>query len=341
MTAAVNGPSDEAGFFAPGRVNLIGEHLDYNGGRCLPIALGVGTTTTIRRAARTSFSSAQVSDSKGWTAYAEGVLHALADDGVPVPPVEIVIDSTVPLGAGLSSSAALTCSIALAALWAADTEAEPEQVIRAAMRAENEAAGAPTGGMDQTVSVLAREGHALLIDFDDGSQQQVPWDADVIVIDTKVRHALNDGRYGERRAQCEAAAEALGVPLLARATSWDGLDGVLARRARHVVTEMARVAQVLVGQDVGAAMTASHESLRDDFEVSCPELDTAVEAALGAGAHGARMTGGGFGGSAIALVDPDRAEDVRGAVTEAFGRRGFTPPEFLDGHASRGAHRVW
>jgi galactokinase len=326
----------DASFFAPGRVNLIGEHLDYNGGRCLPIALSVGTTVRARLASELTFSSRQAgSVSSGWTAYAAGVITALDLD---LPGLDLEIDSTVPIGSGLSSSAALTCAVALAALWAGGVEPDPELVIRAARQAEA-LAGAPTGGMDQTVSVLAREGHALLLDFSTGTRQHVPWDHEVLVIDTRARHALNDGGYAERRAQCEAAAAALGVQLLAAATSWDGLDGVLAKRARHVVTEMRRVDQVLAG-DVGPALTASHASLRDDFEVSCPELDVAVDAALEAGALGARMTGGGFGGSAIALVDGGQEADVRACLEEAFGRRGWTPPGFLSGAASGGARQL-
>lgn len=329
----------EATFFAPGRVNLIGEHLDYNGGRCLPIALGVGATVSASHAASTQFRSRQVSSSDSWQVYAAGVFAALADEGVSVPPVDVLVDSTVPLGAGLSSSAALTCGVALAGLWAADASPDPELVVRVAMRAENEAAGAPTGGLDQTVCVHAREHHALLLDFATGSRELVPWSHRLLVIDTRVRHELNDGGYAERRAQCEAAAAELGVRRLAEATSWDGLDGVLLRRARHVITEMRRVEQLLSGEP-GPAMIASHASLRDDFEVTCPELDTAVDAALEAGATGARMTGGGFGGSAIALVTDAVAEGVRDAVESAFARRGWGQPGFLDGAARDGARRV-
>lgn len=322
----------DASFFAPGRVNLIGEHLDYNGGRCLPIALSVGTTVRARRADRFTFRSSQ--EQPGWTAYVEGVLTAL---DLELPGLDLEVESSVPIGAGLSSSAALTCSLALAALWAAGQDADPDRVIKAA-RAAEALAGAPTGGMDQTVSVLAREGHALLLDFAAGTRQHVPWPHEVLVVDTRVRHALNDGRYAERRAQCEAAASALGVPQLAAATDWRSLDGVLAKRARHVITEMERVSRVLAG-DAGPAFTESHASLRDDFEVSCPELDVAVEAALEAGSAGARMTGGGFGGSAIALVDGSSRDAVRAAVEEAFVRRGWETPGFLDGYASSGALR--
>jgi galactokinase len=325
----------EAMFFAPGRVNLIGEHLDYNGGRCLPIALSVGATVTVRRAPTTTFESRQLSGGS-WTSYAAGVLRALALEGIEVPPISLTVDSTVPIGSGLSSSAALTCAVGMAALWAAEVPLDPDLVIPAAMHAEAEAAGAPTGGLDQTASMLCRAGHALLLDFATGARRQVPWRHTLLVVDTRVRRALNDGRYAERRAECEEAARALGVRRLASATSWEGLEGVLAKRARHVVTEMLRVDQVLAG-DIGPAFTASHESLRDDFEVSCPELDVVVEAALDGGAHGARMTGGGFGGSAIALVDNDRVDEVRACVASAFGRRGWPAPGFLDGTASSGA----
>jgi galactokinase len=347
----------EATFFAPGRVNLIGEHLDYNGGRCLPIALSVGTTVRVstRRDDRVRITSRNLSaafegrlsdlrSATGWPAYAAGVLWALQQDGAPVPGLEIEVESTVPVGAGLSSSAALTCGVALGGLWASGLPEDGDEVVRVARRAESEVVGVPTGGLDQTVCVRAQEGRALLIDFAIDAVAPVPWEpeADLLVIDTGVRRSVADGRYAERRAECEAAAARLGLSGLARATSWQGLDGVLARRARHVVTEQHRVTEVLTGdlERIGAAFTDSHISLRDDFEVSCAELDTAVDAALAAGALGARMTGGGFGGAAIALVPRERAEPVREAVTRAFDGRAWGLPRFLDGRACGGARRV-
>lgn len=361
------GAEAESAARAPGRVNLIGEHTDYNRGLVLPLALPHAAVAVVRRrsddvvrAASTGVDEAWVgrladlepgADRPGWVGYAAGVAWALGR----TTGFDVLVDSTVPLGAGLSSSAALECSVATA-LWLAEGEALDAEGRRtlaaAAIRAETEVVGAPTGGMDQTISMLGVADAALLIDFDDDSSRPVrlpgaawAW----LVTDTRVSHALVDGGYATRRADCESAVAALGVPSLRRAT----LEGVTAledervrRRARHVVTEIERVEDAvaaLEGHDVhalGALMAESHVSMRDDFEISCPELDAAVEAALAAGAAGARMTGGGFGGSSVALVPAERIEEVAAAIDARFAAEGFGAPQHLRATASAGAGAV-
>lgn len=384
------GAEPDGTWSAPGRVNLIGEHTDYNGGLCLPFALPHRTYVAVRRtdgdtvrlvSAQESTGVREVALSEvapgtvsGWPAYVVGVAWALREAGHEVGGFDVAVDSCVPYGAGLSSSAALECAAAVAldalyGLGLAGTAAEPDDAGRAALadaciRAENEIAGASTGGMDQAVSLRAREGHALLLDCRDGSTRHVPFDLSahdlaLLVIDTKAEHALVDGQYAARRAACEEAASRLGVATL-REIDLPGLGDALAalahgtgpvgegrdevevlvRRVRHVVTEIARVEE-FVGlldddrvEEVGAAMDASHASLRDDYEVSCRELDVAVEAARQAGALGARMTGGGFGGSAIALVRADAVDAVATAVAAAFAAEGLHAPAFLVATAS-------
>lgn len=362
---------------APGRVNLIGEHTDYNGGLCLPIALPHRTYVALRprQDDLIRLASAQEPDGlrelrlaevapdavEGWAAYVAGVAWALAARGLPVRGFDAVVDSCVPYGAGLSSSAALEASVAVAldavfGLGLAGTADLPDDAGRtvlaaACVRAENEIAGAPTGGMDQSASLRSREGHALLLDCLDSSVRHVPFDLAglaLLVVDTRAEHALVDGQYAARRATCEDAARALGVGSLREVAPGASLDAALerlaeasddpataVRRVRHVVTEIARVEALVALLDAGRVrecgplLDASHASLRDDYEVSCLELDVAVEAAREAGALGARMTGGGFGGSAIALVEQDQVGAVEHAVAQAFAARGLTPPAFL------------
>ena len=371
---------------APGRVNLIGEHTDYNGGLCLPFALPHRTYVAVRCAPgsdRVRLVSAQAATGvreisladvapgtvSGWPAYVVGVAWALREAGHEIDGFDIAVDSCVPSGAGLSSSAALECAAAVAldalfGLGLAGTADGPDDAGRATLaaaciRAENEIAGANTGGMDQSVSLRGQAEHALLLDCRDGSVRHVPFDLTahglaLLVIDTKAAHALVDGQYAARRATCERAAEILGVATLrevdpaglgdalARLAHGTGPVGagshdaeVLVRRIRHVVTEIARVEEFVALLDadrvvrVGDAMDASHASLRDDYEVSCRELDLAVDAARAAGALGARMTGGGFGGSAIALVRADEVDVVATAVAEAFARESLHAPAFL------------
>jgi len=361
---------------APGRVNLIGEHTDYNGGWCLPFALAHRTycAARTREDGRLRIASRQAPGHTwegevgeitagapgGWVAYVAGVAAVLGERvGPDALGADILVDGHVPLGAGLSSSAALSCSSALALH---DLMPELAGVDRAALaeacvRAENDYAGAATGGMDQSVSLRAVDEHALLIDCRDFSLTPVAWtlpEHEVLVIDTRAHHSLADGQYAARRSACERACRTLGVGSL-REVHGREVEDVLAalsgddeavRRVRHVLTENTRVLD-LVGalaereaDEVGRLMVASHVSLRDDYEVSCRELDLAVDAALAAGATGARMTGGGFGGSAIALVARDAVDEVAQAVHAAFVDAGLEAPHFLHATPSAPAHRV-
>ena len=354
---------------APGRVNLIGEHTDYNRGLCLPIALAHTTVAAVAERADGAIRLVSAQDpaswvgavtdaapgrASGWPAYAAGVLWALSESGVDLPGMDVYVDSRVPVGSGLSSSAALECAVAVAAVTLSGRELTPDlraDLVAACVRAETEVAGAPTGGLDQSISLFAEADHALLLDFADGSRAQVPLPlADqglsVLVVDTRVSHALVDGGYAARRDDCAAAAAALGLTSLRDATaeSLAGLgDERLRARARHVVSEIDRVRRAVAAMAagdwpaVGRLFVASHESLRDDYQVSCAELDTAVETSLAAGALGARMTGGGFGGSAIALARSDDVAAIAEAVGAGFADRGFQPPQFLAASASAGA----
>lgn len=378
FTSSFDG-SPEGVWSAPGRVNLIGEHTDYNAGLCLPTALPHRTFIALRRREddRVRLVSAQaegvweanLSDIApgvgGWGAYVAGVAWALAEAGHKVGGFDAAVDSCVPFGAGLSSSAALEAAVAVAldavaGLGLAASDAGRTELVDATRRAENEIAGAPTGGLDQSASLRCREGHALLLDFRPGlsaleSGVPVPFDLDtagltLLVVDTKAEHSHVDGEYGARRATCEQAAQLLGLDSLreiAPALGGMGIDralaelephdadGVLRRRVRHVVSETDRTARfanlVREGRaaDVGPFMLASHVSLRDDYEVSCRELDLVVDTAMATGALGARMTGGGFGGSAIALVHRADVDTVAQTVADAFADAGLTAPAFL------------
>jgi galactokinase len=358
---------------APGRVNLVGEHTDYNDGLCLPFALPHDTVA--RASLRDDDGVRLVSDQQpdpwtgtleecgpggpvGWVAYAAGVLWAMVEAGYDVPRgLDVHVTSTVPLGAGLSSSASLEVAVAVAvhALAGGTLDgAERRRLVEVCRRAETEVVGAPTGGLDQSASLLCRRDQAVLLDFADGSAVPVPLALEeaglaVAVVDTRVSHALTDGGYGARRCECERAAAELGVRSLraVSAAEVDTLaDDVLRRRAHHVVTENDRVRACVDAlslrewRSVGACLTASHASLRDDFEVSCPELDLAVGAALDAGALGARMTGGGFGGSAIALVPAALLPGLTVAVDGAFAAAGLAAPAYLVATAADGARVV-
>jgi galactokinase len=346
---------------APGRVNLIGEHTDYNRGLVLPVALAHTTYAAIAARDDDVVRIASGDDGEawtgtidavgpgevdGWAAYVAGVLWALREDGLDVPGMDVVVHGTVPLGAGLSSSAALECSVALAVCGLLGLEVDDDlrhRLVAACIRAETEVAGAPTGGMDQTISLLAAADAALLIDFDSDSSSPVPLElADagltLLVTDTRVQHALVDGGYAARRADCEAAADTLGVPSLRQASleSVAGIDDErVRRRATHIVTEIARVSETVAAlgagdwASVGRIFATSHASMRDDFEISCPELDLAVSTAVEAGAIGARMTGGGFGGSSIALVPTERLDAVVRAIDTAFVAAAFRAPQHL------------
>jgi galactokinase len=265
----------------------------------------------------------------------------------------------VPIGSGLSSSAALECAVALGVveiLSLPDNTQLRRELVEVCMRAESEMAGAPTGGMDQSVALLGESGQALLLDFADGSARPVPWEPEteglaLVVVDTRVSHSLADGGYASRRAECEAAARSLGVRTLremqGRAEALEELtDPSVRRRARHVLSEMDRVDAAVAALErgehaaLGPLLDASHDSLRDDFEVTCPELDAVVDTCRAEGALGARMTGGGFGGSAIALVPRAKVESTREAVAAVFAEQGWPAPGFLLGRPADGAHRV-
>ena len=367
---------------APGRVNIIGEHVDYNGGPCLPIALphrafvalSPRSDRTVRLVSTQTREAIDVLDldvigPKGtpgevtnhWTAYLAGVAWALEQAGYgPLPGFDAALWSCVPLGGGLSSSAALECATAVAldevcGLGLAGSLEDPNDegrkvLVEAAQAAENQIAGANTGGLDQTASLRCRQGHALALDCRDMSTRQVPFDLsavglELLVIDTRAKHSLADGQYGSRRADCEESARILGVGQLVEVEDLDEAsaalgDDRLVARTRHVVSEIARTRAFIELLDegplegmrlavAGALMNDSHDSLRDDYEVSCEELDVAVEAARVAGAHGARMTGGGFGGSAIALVSADAVLDIAQAVARAYETRGWETPHFI------------
>ncbi|MCQ4121005.1 galactokinase [Rhodococcus tibetensis] len=361
---------------APGRVNLIGEHVDYAGGLVLPFALPYVTVVAarIRDDNRLHCVSTQSADPwqgplsdvtpgrpTGWAAYVAGVVWALRQSGtVPAEAgFDVAVHSTVPVGAGLSSSAALECAFALAVadLLGLPTDTDGRRtLIAACIRAENEIVGASTGGMDQSVAMLARPGHALLLDCRGGDSRLVPLDfesagAQLLVIDTNAPHRLVDGQYGTRRATIEKACAELGVHTLRDIRDVDGALASLAspesvRRVRHVLGEIRRVIEVadLLAQnrisDIGGVLTRSHLSLRNDYEVSSVELDCAVDAALDAGAWGARMTGGGFGGSAIALVPADRVGDVVAQVLDSAASAALPTPQFLSAAPSSAAHRL-
>jgi len=286
------------------------------------------------------------------------VAWALAAAGYEVPGACLAIDSDLPAGAGLSSSAALECVTALALTELAGLDIDRRELAAIARRAENDFAGVPSGIMDQSASLLGRRGHALLLDCRSLDSSQVPFDpaasgARLLLINTRASHELTAGEYGRRRAECEQAARLLGVPSLRYLTDTGDLDrltdAVLRRRARHVLTDDRRVLEVVgwltsasrdAYPEIGRLLTQAHLSLRDDFEVSWPEADAAVDAALAAGALGARMIGGGFGGSVLALVREDAADQVRAAVAGAFAERAWTAPEFLAAAPSDSARHL-
>lgn len=359
---------------APGRVNLIGEHTDYNDGLVFPFAIERRTWAAVGmredrlltvhsgampEPARASLDALDPSQFDGWSAYVFGVVWALRERGVSLDGrvgVDIMLTSDVPLGAGLSSSAAIECGVALALndLW--ELGLSRRELIYVCQLAENGAVGAPTGNMDQTASLMGEAGHGVLIDVRAETADPVALhfadeDLELLVIDTRVHHEHATGGYGARRRSCEEGAAAMGVPSLRDLSESDlpraaeVLDDETFRRVKHVVTENARVARTaqVVQADgpraIGDLLVQSHASMRDDFEISVPELDLAVETALANGAIGARMTGGGFGGAAIALIDVGRAEEVGAAIEAAFADSGFTAPIIFVVNPAAGAHR--
>ncbi len=352
---------------APGRVNLIGEHVDYNEGVVLPFALQFLTITRATARGRDTVCAssegvgsaefpvdARPGDVDGWGAYVAGVVWALRQRGGDLPGLDLAITSDVPLGAGLSSSAALTCSVTAAISDECDLGLTREQAAEVSRAAENDFVGVPTGAMDQLASLLCEADFAMLLDCRSMQTRQIRFDPagaglTLMLIDTAARHSLVGSEYADRRRDCEEAAARLAVPSLRDAT----LSQVaklptdrLRRRARHVVTEIQRVADVAAvlqaghPADIGASLTASHESLRDDFAVSCEELDVTVDAAVSAGALGARMVGAGFGGCVIALCRSANEQSVLRAVRAAYDVHNWRLPRVSGARPSPGAHRV-
>jgi len=407
--AEVYGRDPVGVWFAPGRVNLIGEHTDYNDGFVLPLALPQGTVVAAgppqpvgdgasgdtpvgdsrgkgaksSRAVSTAestpvtyvASAVAPGDVDGWGAYVAGTVWALrtGEPAVAVTDLDLWVDSDVPYGAGLSSSAALECAVAVLVTDLAagppgpDAADAPERdrlaLALAAKRAENDFVGAPTGYMDQMASMLGEEGAALFIDTRSLECTPVPFDLAaaglvLLVVDSRAVHHHADGEYAARRRSCEQAVAELGVRALRDVEEAD-LDAALARlstdelrrRVRHIVTEDARVlAAVDILREhatgpaglraVGPLLTASHDSMRDDFEITVPDVDVLVTAAVAAGAHGARMTGGGFGGCVIALVDTDAADEVAAAMVAAALAAGHREPAVYRARAAGGARRL-
>jgi galactokinase len=360
---------DHGVWAAPGRLNLIGEHTDYNDGFVLPFALAQQTTVTAHRRPSQSWSvsSSRAEDRveispddlrpgriDGWAGYVAGIIWALTDAGFEVPGAALEIDSDVPYGAGLSSSAALECAVLTALCDLGSLDLPVSERPRLAQRAENDYVGMPCGILDQSASTLCVEGHALFMDCRTLETEQVPCDLDglaVLVIDTRAPHRHVDNEYAVRRRTCESAAQLLGLAALRDVVDLDATltrlpDEVMRRRVRHVVTENARVLEAVEAlrsgkvREIGPLMTASHASMRDDYEITVAEVDHAVEVALEQGAYGARMTGGGFGGCVLALVDSPSVPRVAMAVGAAFARKGFTAPSTFTAVPSAGARRI-
>ncbi|MEV6794979.1 galactokinase [Streptomyces sp. NPDC051320] len=368
------GSAPEGTWAAPGRVNLIGEYTDFNEGFVMPLAL---PHTAVAQVSRRDDGVLRLysSDIEGgivqlrideleplantsWAAYPAGVVWALREAGHPITGADIHLSSTVPTGAGLSSSAALevVTAHALSDLYELGLTCQDLAVV--AQRAENAFVGVPCGIMDQTASACCTEGHALYLDCRDLSTRQVPFDLaaqglQLLVVDSRVKHALGDGAYAERRAGCEEGARILGVPAL-RDIPYEQLPQALSQLTdpkvrgyvRHVVSDNHRVERTIAlleagdARAVGPILTEGHASLRDDLLISCEELDLVVASANAGGALGARMTGGGFGGSAVVLVDASHAAAVTKSVTEAFAAAGYTEPRVFEATPSAGTRRL-
>jgi galactokinase len=351
---------------APGRVNLIGEHIDYSEGFVLPFAIADRTYAAISRNSdglvriasqqrknrifTIDINGVKPGSAGDWEKYVLGVIWSLGiTEGV-----DILVDGHVPSGAGLSSSAALECSVAVGLNALFSLGKSLEDLARATQKAENDYVGMPCGIMDQSVSLMGREGSALLLDCRDLTTESVPFDVasaglELLIIDTQAHHALVDGGYAERRASCESVAAKLAIPSM-RHLTMELLDSNRSEvseteyiRARHAVTEIQRVKDAVValrGNDfttLGRLINESHFSLRDDYTVSCPELDVAVDASLNTGALGSRMVGGGFGGSAIALIKARDSELIKSEIRGAFMASKFKAPRFFSALPSQGA----
>ena len=369
---ALTGAAPEGIWRAPGRINLIGEHTDYNDGFVLPFALPQAAYLAAGRRGdgRVRIVSVDLGEEfetgldelapnhDGWHAYLAGVFWALREAGHDVGGADLALASSVPIGAGVSSSAAIECVLVEALNDLYGLGIAPMDRAKLARRAENAYVGAPTGLMDQAASMLCSAGHALFLDCRSLEVEQIPFDPErhghaVLVVDTLTRHSHAGGEYATRRADCERAAELLGVPAL-RDVAASGLAerlGVLAddrliRRARHVVTEDQRVLDAcaaLRADDfaaLGELMTASHASMRDDYEITEPSVDLTVETALAHGAAGARMTGGGFGGCVLVLARLERLDEIEAAVRAAFAASGRPEPAMFVARPADGADRL-
>ena len=366
---SIVGDDPEGIWFAPGRVNLIGEHTDYNDGFVLPFALERRAIMAagLRDGDLLVLVSLELDEVRipladlapgvgGWAAYLAGVVWALREAGHDVRGCTLVMTSDVPLGAGLSSSAAIECAAVAALCDLHGIEATPMERAKLARVAENAYVGAPTGLLDQAASTLCRADAGLFLDCRTLETEMVPLPMaeqgfEMLVLDTKTPHSHVDGEYGTRRTSCEEAARILGVPALRDVTDLDAAlarldDEEMRRRVRHVVTENARVLEALeiarAGRlaDLAPLLDASHASMRDDYEITVPTVDLAVEEARRAGAIGARMTGGGFGGCIIALCPAGEADRIGRAVAEAFAAAGYDAPEWFTALPAAGAGRL-
>ncbi len=367
--AEVFGASPDIIAAAPGRVNLIGEHIDYSDGFVLPFAISDRTYAAVRirddrtvritsiqrrnKVVEVNLDSIKPGLKGEWERYPLSVIWALG----LTSGVDILIDGHVPLGAGLSSSAALECSLATALNHLFSLGYSLQDLARLTQKGENDYVGVPCGIMDQSVSLMAQAGSALLLDCRDLSTKNISFDVasnglELLIIDTQAHHSLTDGGYAERRASCESAVAKLGIQSL-RELTIEQLNSTKSQlteteftRARHAVTEMQRVldaVKVLETKNfeaLGQLLNQSHASLRDDYTVSCPELNSAVDASISAGALGARMVGGGFGGSAIALIKAAHTDQTIAAVEKEFAEKKFKAPRFFTSLPSQGAEII-
>jgi galactokinase len=355
-------------YAAPGRINLIGEHTDYNLGFALPIALPERTTVayvpddTPEVAVRSDREDGDVrialdtapGDVAGWAGYVAGVMWALRVAGHRIQGGTMTITSDVEMGSGVASSAALECAVLGALTSAIGLRVDRIEMARIAQRAENDYVGAPTGLMDQLAALCAEPRKALMIDFQELTVRPVAFDPDasdiaLLLINSRAPHQHAGGEYASRRASCERAAADLGVSSLreVQATGVAALasvaDPVDARRARHILTDNQRVVDVVAALEesdfaaIGGLFNASQASMRDDFEITTHHIDLIADTAVGAGALGARMTGGGFGGCVIALAPVDRAGPIGEAIRDAVAAAGYNPPTISRTRAGQGA----
>ncbi len=366
----IAGGEPEGLWFGPGRVNLIGEHTDYNDGFVLPFALEKKAVVAAGRRSddllvmyslelqeRVEVPLAGLEPGTGgWSGYLAGVVWALQVSGHTVGPATLVLTSDVPLGAGLSSSAAIECAVVAAMCDLYDLDIEPMDRAKIARLAENSYVGAPTGLLDQAASTLCEEDFGLFLDCRSLEAVHVPLPMaeqgfEMLVLDTKTPHSHVDGEYGARRRSCEEAAAILGIPALRDVTDLDDAlsrldDEVLRKRVRHVVSENSRtleayeVAREGRLAELAPLLDASHASMRDDYEITVDTVDLAVDTARAAGALGARMTGGGFGGCIIALCRTGAGDSIAGRIADAFNEAGHGRPEWFTATPAEGAGRL-